>query len=100
MFLHLTKAKYIRDFIIEVAFNDGRSGLADLSIALKGSVFGELKDVDKFSKFELDEEFKTIVWQNGADLAPEFIYNTTLILTKILNLGFTLPRRGFGGLRR
>ena len=74
MFLQLTKAKYIRDFIIEVAFNDGRSGLADLSTAIKGSVFEELRDLNKFSKFQLDEDFKTIVWQNGADLAPEFIY--------------------------
>ncbi len=74
MFLHITHAEYKHDFMIEVAFNDGRSGVADLSSVLKGSVFEELKDVAKFSEFELDKELNTIVWKNGADLAPEFIY--------------------------
>jgi hypothetical protein len=74
MFLHVIKAQYRKDFMIEVAFNDGRSGLADLSAELKGSVFEELKDVTQFAQFELDKELNTIVWQNGADLAPEFIY--------------------------
>jgi hypothetical protein len=45
VFLHITHAEYKHDFIIEVAFNDGRSGLADLSTVLKNSVFEELKDV-------------------------------------------------------
>ncbi len=72
--LHITQAEYKRDFLIEVAFNDGRSGVADLSSVLKGSVFEELKDVIQFAQFELDKELNTLVWKNGADLAPEFIY--------------------------
>jgi hypothetical protein len=74
MFLHVTKALYRKDFTVEVTFNDGRSGLADLSTILEGSVFEELKDLTKFSQFELDKDLNTIVWKNGADLAPEFIY--------------------------
>ena len=33
--LHITSAKYIRDYKIEVVFNDGRKGEADLAPALK-----------------------------------------------------------------
>ncbi|MFZ2726818.1 MAG: DUF2442 domain-containing protein [Methylococcaceae bacterium] len=74
MFLHLIKAEYVKDFIIDVTFNDGYRGLADLSEALQGEVFEKLKDINEFSKFRIDNEFKTLVWESGADLAPEFIY--------------------------
>ena len=74
MFLHITNAKYIEDYKIEVSFNNGRKGVADLSGSLKGSVFEPLKDKESFSAFIVDEELDTIVWKNGADLAPEYIF--------------------------
>jgi hypothetical protein len=74
MFLQVTKAQYVGDYCIEVAFNDGKKGIADLSDALKGSVFEPLKNVELFSQFSVDEELETVVWKNGADLAPEYIY--------------------------
>lgn len=74
MFLHITNAKYIEDYKIEVSFNNGRKGVADLSGSLKGSVFEPLKDKEFFSAFIVDEELDTIVWKNGADLAPEYIF--------------------------
>lgn len=36
MFLHVTSAKYLKDYSVEVSFNNGRKGIADLSTALKG----------------------------------------------------------------
>jgi len=33
-----------------------------------------LKDKDRFREFVLDKELETIVWPNGADFAPEFLY--------------------------
>ncbi|MCL0078638.1 DUF2442 domain-containing protein [Dehalococcoidia bacterium] len=74
MFLHVTDAKYIEDYRVEISFNDGRNGVADLSDALKGSVFGPLREKSVFSRLKLDKELGTIVWPNGADLAPEYIY--------------------------
>lgn len=43
MFLHVTKAKYLTDYKVEVTFNTGRKGIADLSDALKGAMFEHLK---------------------------------------------------------
>lgn len=74
MILHVKKAKYIEDYKVEVFFNDGRKGIADLSDALSGPIFEPLKDKNMFSKFKVDELLETIVWPNGADLAPEYIY--------------------------
>ncbi len=74
MFLHVTSAKHIEEYKVEVSFNNGSKGIADLSDALNGSVFESLKNIDKFSTFKVDTELETIVWPNGADLAPEYIY--------------------------
>ena len=74
MFLHVTKAKYIEDYKVEVSFNNGRKGVADLFEALRGSIFEPLKDKSIFANLKIDKELATIVWPNGADLAPEYIY--------------------------
>ena len=74
MFLHITNAKYIEDYKVEVSFNNGRKGVADLFEVLKGTIFEPLKDKSVFSSFKVDKELDTIVWPNGVDLAPEYIY--------------------------
>jgi len=74
MFLHIIEAKYLSDYKIEVLFNNGQKGVADLSRVLKGKIFEPLKEKTVFAQLKIDKELETIVWQNGADLAPEFIY--------------------------
>jgi hypothetical protein len=74
MILHVTNAIYIGDYKVEVSFNDGRKGVADLSDALKGPVFNPLKDKTIFSQLKVNEVLETITWPNGIDLAPEYIY--------------------------
>ncbi|WP_428357780.1 DUF2442 domain-containing protein [Methyloprofundus sp.] len=74
MFLHVTSAKYLEDYKVEVSFNNGRKGIADLSDALNGKMFEPLKNKTEFSKLVIDKELDTIVWSNGADLAPEYIF--------------------------
>jgi hypothetical protein len=74
MFLHVKDAKYLEDYMVEVTFNDGRKGAADLSDALQGPIFEQLKDKKLFSQMKVDEELETISWPGGADLAPEYIY--------------------------
>ncbi len=74
MFLHITNARYLEDYKVEVSFNDGRKGIADLADALKGTMFEPLKNKSVFSRLVVDKELDTIVWSNGADLAPEYIY--------------------------
>ena len=74
MFLHVTEARYIGDYKVEVFFNNGKRGVADLSEALRGPVFKPLREPSVFAQLRVDDELETIVWPNGADLAPEYIY--------------------------
>jgi len=74
MILHVTNAKYIKDYKVEVSFNDGKTGIVDLRQSLSGTVFDPLKDIEIFSQLKVDNELDTIVWPNGVDLAPEYLY--------------------------
>ena len=71
----VTKAKHDQDYKIDISFNDGKSGTIDLYKFIfqdKRPIFEALKDKDCFQNFSVDMD--TIVWPNGADLAPEFLY--------------------------
>lgn len=74
MFLHITEARHLHDYTVEVAFNNGQRGCADLSEALRGPVFSPLRDPALFAALRVDPELETIVWPNGADLAPEYVF--------------------------
>lgn len=86
----LREAKYRRDYCIWLKFADGVEGEVDLEAELWGDVFQPLKDKARFAEFSLDKELGTIVWDNGADFAPEFLYQK-------LRPGYTLkPTRKSG----
>jgi hypothetical protein len=74
MILHVTEAKYLHTYQLEITFNDGRTGVADLSDVLIGDIFSPLKNHKQFESFRVDDELETIVWENGADFAPEYLY--------------------------
>ena len=65
---------------VYLRFKDGVEGEVDLRPILMPfrGVFAELKDPKKFAKFWVDLEAATIVWPNGADVAPEVLYESVL----------------------
>jgi hypothetical protein len=69
---HVVRAEYEQAFQIRLTFNDGTEASVDFGEWLDGPVFEPLKDVDYFRKFFLDGG--TVVWPNGADIAPETLY--------------------------
>jgi hypothetical protein len=46
----------------------------DLADQLQGPVFEPLREESFFAAARFDPEVGTVVWPNGADLAPEFLY--------------------------
>lgn len=74
MMIRVIDARLIRDFVVWVRFNDGSEGEVDLSGELDGPVFEPLKDPAVFAQFKVNPDVHTLVWPNGADLAPEFLH--------------------------
>jgi hypothetical protein len=74
MILHITQVHYLSDYKVRVSFNNGESGVADLSSVVHHGVFKTLESPEKFAQVGIDEELETLVWPGGLDLAPEFVY--------------------------
>ena len=72
MFLEIVKAKYLSDYKILLVFNNGVSMTVDLENELDGRIFQELKSLTYFASFSI--KYNTIEWDNGADFAPEYLY--------------------------
>jgi hypothetical protein len=73
--LNVIEAKYIKDYQIEISFNDNLKGIVDLRNIIENdhrAIFQELRDKAKFSQIKVDMD--TVVWANGLDLAPEFLH--------------------------
>jgi hypothetical protein len=77
MFLpRVVRAKHEQGFRICLTFNDGTEGVVDCASWLTGPVFEPLRDVPSyFARFFLDGG--TVAWPNGADIAPETLYEAT-----------------------
>ncbi|MBQ2542469.1 MAG: DUF2442 domain-containing protein [Bacteroidales bacterium] len=72
MFIEIIKAEYISGYKLRLWFNNGAVKDVDLSDSLRGNVFVPLKDKEFFKRFSI--RFNTIEWENGADFAPEYLY--------------------------
>jgi len=66
------RATYADGFRIHVTFSDDLQGTVDLQSWLEGPIFEPLKDRNYFQRFFVDGG--TVVWPNGADIAPETLY--------------------------
>ena len=71
--LRIIDVDYVKVYELLLTFSDGTRKLADLKPYLTGEVFGELLDLEKFTQYGLTGY--TIMWANGADLAPEFLHD-------------------------
>ncbi len=79
MFYRIVEAQYVRNYIIRVKFDDGLEGDVDLEKELYGDMFSPLKDLGQFKKFKIHPELHTLIWENDADFAPEFLHSIVRI---------------------
>lgn len=71
---HVLEARHVGAYIVWVQFRDGTTGEVDLGPVLHGPVFEPLRDPEVFRQFTIHPEFHTLVWPNGADVAPEYLH--------------------------
>lgn len=74
----IVEVKPMEGYRLWLRFHDGRSGTVDLSAELWGPVFEPLKDKELFAQVTIHPELETVTWPNGADLAPEFLYQQAI----------------------
>lgn len=72
--VHVTAVQATLDHRLRLKFEDGTEGSLDLSGREWRGVFEPLADPAYFSRASLDSELGTVVWPNGADIAPETLY--------------------------
>ena len=68
----VVRAEYRGGFRIHLTFNDLSERTVDFRPWLQGPVFEALKDPAYFREFFVDGG--TVAWPNGADIAPETLY--------------------------
>ena len=68
----IMRAEYRGGYMIHVVFGDGVERTVDFLPWLEGPIFEPLKDTTYFQRFFL--EAGTVTWPNGADIAPETLY--------------------------
>jgi uncharacterized protein DUF2442 len=72
--VHVTEVEPQEGHRLRLRFDDGAAGEVDFSKENWKGVFAPLADVSYFNRVKLDEELGTIVWPNGADIAPETLH--------------------------
>lgn len=71
----VTRVEALGGFRLFVEFSDGVQGEIDLSERLFGPMFEPLEDPELFARVRIDE-FGAVCWPNGADLAPDGLYES------------------------
>jgi hypothetical protein len=71
---HVTEVELVGDHSLRLRFDDGAQGDLDFSNHAWRGIFAPLVDPDYFAKVEVDGELGTVVWPNGADIAPETLH--------------------------
>jgi hypothetical protein len=76
MLVDIISVKVTGAYTLFLQFEDGLEGYVDLStiIPFEG-IFRELKDLKYFSTVRVEKDLGTIVWDNGADLSPNYLYS-------------------------
>lgn len=74
MILRITNAAVVGPHLLALVFNNGTRKTVDVRPLLEGPIFEPLHDPQYFSTATLDPVCGTVIWPNGADFAPEALY--------------------------
>lgn len=84
MIIHITQVKVIEPYRLDLTFNNGERKIVDLRNELYGPIFDPLQDTAYFALARLDPDAHTVTWPNGADFAPDFLYELATIQPSLI----------------
>ncbi len=67
----LKSIEFLDGYVIRATLDDRTTKDLDFEPHLWGPMFAPLKDIAVFRSGRVDPETQTVVWPNGADVAPE-----------------------------
>jgi hypothetical protein len=70
----VTSVQYESGYKLRLGFEDGAIKVVDLEKHLDGEVFEPLRNLSRFRSARLNADLDTVVWDNGADMSPDFLY--------------------------
>jgi len=91
---YVIEASYVRGYKLKVRFENEEVRVIDLAQYLDGPVFEPLKELSYFRKFTVNHDIDTVVWPNGADFSPDFLYETGETVSEPLRPADAAGRRG------
>ena len=74
--MEIKNAEYLDGYRLRLLFDNGEIRIVDLESSLSGPIFQPLNDLNYFKRFTIP--FNTIQWENGADFAPEYLYEISV----------------------
>ncbi len=81
---YVTDASYLGGYKLQIRFDNEEVRNVDLGNHLDGPIFEPLKDLAYFKRFEVNHDIDTVVWPNGADFSPEFLYEIGMTVSEPL----------------
>ncbi|MDF2770610.1 MAG: hypothetical protein K0S86_103 [Geminicoccaceae bacterium] len=69
--------RYVRGHVLWLKFSDGVEGEVDLTDGLEGELFAPIRDPEMFARATVEDG--AVTWPNGADWAPETLYERVLV---------------------
>lgn len=78
----IREAEYAGNHRVRLVFEDGSVRVADLGPHLEGEIFEPLKDLEYFRTLRVEPDLDTIVWENGADMSPDFLFEISEVVTR------------------
>jgi hypothetical protein len=70
----ITAVTVVRHGVLRLTFADGLLAELDVLERMRGPVFAEARTPARFGDVAVDPETGTVVWPDGADLAPDTLY--------------------------
>ena len=74
MIIHITKVSVVGSHSLELTFDNGVQKRVNLRSELYDPIFEPLRDPSYFAKGFVDTDSRTVTWPNGADFAPDYLY--------------------------
>ena len=80
---YVTVVRYDSGYALLLTFDDNTVRRADLEPHLDGEVFEPLRDPAHFRTAHLNKDIDTVVWDSGADMSPDFLFDGTAYVAPV-----------------